>query len=83
MEDKALFDAIRHHRKIFTKVPGVDYDNSSPKVFGLFPPKKKEVDWSNDYKKMIETYIYKDAPSGDALAASMNELIKEFKKLDY
>src|SRR6185295_18831696 len=50
MEDKALFDAIRHHRKIFTKVSGVDYDNLSPKAFGLFPPKEKDGDWKNDYK---------------------------------
>lgn len=83
MEDKALYDAIRHHRKIFTKVPGVDYDTLSPKSFGLLPPKEKEVDWNNDYKKMIESYIYRDAPTGDALATSLSELIKEFKKLEY
>lgn len=83
MQDKALFEAIRNHRKVFTKVPGVDYDILSPKDFGLFPPTEKEVDWNNDYKKMIESYIYRDAPTGNALATSLSELTEEFKKLNY
>lgn len=83
MEDKELYDAIRHHRKIFTKVPGVDYDTLSPKSFGLLPPKEKEGDWNNDYKKMTESYIYKDAPSLEVLSGSIRELMEEFKKLGY
>lgn len=83
MQDKALFEAIRNHRKVFTKVPRVDYDILSPKDFGLFPPTEKEVDWNNDYKKMIESYIYRDAPTGNALATSLSELTEEFKKLNY
>ncbi|HPN70256.1 MAG TPA: nucleotidyl transferase AbiEii/AbiGii toxin family protein [Saprospiraceae bacterium] len=83
MQDKALFEAIRNHRKIFTKVPGVDYDALSPKTFGLFPPKEKEAEWNGDYKKMIESYIYRDAPSLEILSGSIKELTEEFKKLDY
>jgi hypothetical protein len=83
MQDKALFEAIRNHRKIFTKVPGVDYDALSPKSFGLFPPKEREADWSNDYKKMIESYIYRDAPSLDGLTDSIKAISGEFGKLDY
>jgi len=83
MQDKALYEAIRNHRKIFTRVPGVDYDNLSPRNFGLFPPKEKELGWSNDYKKMIESYIYKNAPSPIALSDSINELVDEFGKLEY
>jgi hypothetical protein len=83
MQDKALYEAIRNHRKIFTKVPGVDYDALSPKSFGLFPPKDRETDWSNDYKKMIESYIYRDAPSLDGLTDSIEMISREFRKLDY
>lgn len=83
MEDKTLYDAIRHHRKIFTKVHGVDYDTLSPKSFGLLPPKEKGSDWNSDYKKMIESYIYRNAPSLEVLSGSMRELLEEFKKLEY
>jgi hypothetical protein len=83
MQDKALFEAIRNHRKIFTKVPGVDYDTLSPKSFGLFPPKDREADWGNDYKKMIESYIYRDAPTLDGLTDSIKVISDNFRKLDY
>jgi hypothetical protein len=83
MEDKALYDAIRKHRKVFTRVPGVDYDTLSPKAFGLFPPIEKETDWNNDYKKMIESYIYKDAPSTHEIRKSISEISEEFNKLRY
>jgi hypothetical protein len=83
MQDAALYGAIRNHRKIFTKVPGVDYDTLSPKDFGLFPPKDRETDWTSDYKKMIESYIYRNAPSLEVLSGSIKELIEEFKKLEY
>lgn len=83
MQDKALYDAIRNHRKVFTKVPGVDYDTLSPKTFGLFPPKGKESDWNNDYKKMIESYIYREPPELAALTGTINGLMENFKKLEY
>lgn len=83
IQDKALYDAIRNHRKVFTKVPGVDYDSLSPKAFGLLPPNEKETDWNNDYKKMIESYIYKEPPELAALTGTINRLMKDFKKLEY
>lgn len=81
IQDKALYEAIRNHRKAFTKVPGVDYDTLSPTSFGLFPPKAKDVDWGNDYKKMIESYIYRDAPSLEDLIDSIREISELFKKI--
>lgn len=82
-QDKDLYHAIRDHRKVFTKVPGVDYDTLSPKSFGLFPPKEKEEAWNNDYKKMIESYIYKDAPSFEELLTSLNSISQMLKELTY
>lgn len=83
MQDAALYSAIRNHRKKFTKVPGVDYDTLTAKDFELFPPKDKESDWNSDYKKMIESYIYRNAPPLEVLSGSIKELIEEFKKLEY
>lgn len=83
IQDAELYSAVRNHRKKFTKVPGVDYDTLSPKDFGLFPPKDKESDWNSDYKKMIGSYIHRNAPSLEVLSGSMKELMGEFKKLEY
>lgn len=83
MQDKALFEAIRNHRKVFTKVPGVDYDTLSPKAFGLFPPPEKKPDWDTDYKKMVESYIYRDAPALEDLSGIVHALAEKFRKLEY
>lgn len=83
IQDKDLYHAIRNHRRVFTKVPGVDYDTLSPKIFGLFPPKEKEAEWNNDYKKMVESYIYKDAPSLEHLIKSIINISKMLKEITY
>lgn len=83
MADEKLFHAIRNHRKIFTKVVGVDYDAQSPKAFGLFPPKEKLSEWLADYKKMTETYICKETPTLDALSSSIAKLTRVMKMLSY
>jgi hypothetical protein len=81
MEDNDLYHAIRNHRKVFTKVPGVDYDTLLPKGFGLFPPQEKEVEWGNDYRKMVESYIYKQPPTLAALIKSIGDITEGFKQL--
>lgn len=83
MEDKALFDAIRNHRKVFTRVSGVDYDSLSPASFALFPPGSKSNDWSSDYGKMVESYIYRNPPSLDRLTDSIQEIMETFRRLRY
>lgn len=83
MEDKELYNAIQHHRKIFTHVSGVDYDTLSPKAFGLFPPAAKMEDWNNDYNKMMESYIYRDAPSLSDLQKSIGKIESLLHSLDY
>ena len=83
MSDNALFVAIRNHRRIFTKVPGVEYESLSPKNFQLFPPKIKEPEWIDDYRKMVESYIYRGAPTLDELSGIVRRLTEDFKKLEY
>ncbi|HTJ52902.1 MAG TPA: nucleotidyl transferase AbiEii/AbiGii toxin family protein [Cyclobacteriaceae bacterium] len=83
MEDQGLYEAIRNHRKIFTKVSEVDYDNLSPQNFSLFPSEKKESDWQSDYNKMMESYIYRNAPSLKELKDSIKKIEDDFSKLRY
>lgn len=83
MQTATLFNAIRLHRKIFSRVAGVDYDQLSARTLHLFPPVEKESAWRLDYKKMMESYIYRDAPSPEALQATMLALCADFKQLDF
>ncbi|HQQ97539.1 MAG TPA: nucleotidyl transferase AbiEii/AbiGii toxin family protein [Cyclobacteriaceae bacterium] len=83
MRDQELFNAIRKHRKVFTKVAGIDYDNLSPKNINIFPPDAKEKDWSSDYDQMRESYIYLNPPTIEDLKSSLVALTEEFKNLDY
>src|SRR5690606_39241907 len=69
MMDKDLFEAIRGHRGVFTKVPGIDYGVLKANSFNLFPPDALQRDWNRDYDSMMESYIYQDAPT-------MQELVK-------
>ena len=83
IQDKDLYHAIRNYRKVFTKVPGVDYTTLSPTTFGRFPPKEKEAEWNTDYKKMVESYIYKDALSLEHLITSITNISKKLKEITY
>ncbi len=83
MEDKELFEAIRSHRKVFTKVPGVNYDSLKPSEFGLFPPESHKSDWDKDYNTMKKNYIYKDAPTLDELHKSLGRITEMLKNLKY
>src|SRR5260221_1560541 len=83
MADKELFEAIRGHRGVFTKVPGIDYDSLKANSFNLFPPGDLEGGWEKDYSSMRETYIYKEAPTLDALIVEISKIVNSLKGLDY
>ena len=83
MVDKELFEAIRGHRGVFTKVPGVDYDSLKANSFNLFPPDAIKVSWDRDYSSTRESYIYRDAPSIEALKDEIAKITSDLKKLQF
>ncbi|MBX2900270.1 MAG: nucleotidyl transferase AbiEii/AbiGii toxin family protein [Cyclobacteriaceae bacterium] len=83
MEDKELFTAIRNHRKIFTKVAGIDYDSLLPEGFNLSPPDAKKEEWSKDYEVMRQSYIFRSPPSLIELEESMTSVMEQFKTLKF
>jgi hypothetical protein len=83
MTDKKLFDTIRVHRGVFTKVPGVDYDSLKANSFNLFPPGELKAGWEKDYGSMRESYIYKDAPTIEVLMDEMSTINNDFKNLRF
>jgi hypothetical protein len=77
--DPELFIAIRNYRKVFTKIPGVDYDELVPRNFRLYPPKEKKEEWSKDYDSMRQSYIYGEAPTLEELEKSINKIMELIK----
>ena len=74
---------IRNHRKIFTKVQGVNYDEILPEAFNLFPPDSSQAEWNKDYAAMQENYIYKDTPYMTQLMESINTISAQFRETNF
>ena len=83
MADKELFEALRGHRGVFTKVPGVDYDSLKASTLNLFPPDELATGWNKDYGSMTESYIYQDAPTIDELTDEIKKITKDLHELHF
>lgn len=73
-----LWNAIHHHRELFTSMSGVDYTPDIRKRIVLLPPNDVIDDWRNDYKDMQSSMIYGEKPTFEALIAKMKELEEMF-----
>lgn len=73
-----LWNAIHHHRELFTSMSGVDYNPDIRKRIVLLPPNDVIDDWRNDYKDMQSSMIYGEKPTFEALIAKMKELEEMF-----
>jgi predicted nucleotidyltransferase component of viral defense system len=73
--DKALFENIVEHRRIFIGLKEFDYNTLAPKTLKIVPPDFIISEWQQDYETMRETMIY-----GNSLP--FNELIDKIKQLN-
>ena len=74
LTDSKLYQDIVAHRKLYTSIRGVDYDNHSPQKINPIPPAGIIDKWEKDYMVMQQNMIY-----GDSL--SFSELIERVKEL--
>jgi hypothetical protein len=74
LTDSKLYQDIVAHRKLYTSIRGVDYDNHSPQKINPIPPAGIIDQWEKDYMVMQQNMIY-----GDSL--SFSELIERVKEL--
>lgn len=73
-----LWNAIHHHRELFTSVSGVDYTPDIRKRIRLLPPSDVIDNWRKDYNEMRESMIYGEKPTFEELMTKMKELEDEF-----
>jgi hypothetical protein len=79
--DNKLWNAIHHHREVFTRMREVDYTPDIRRRICLIPPPQVIDDWRQDYEKMQNTMIYGDSLPFDKLLASIEELQRRFRKV--
>jgi hypothetical protein len=80
--DDELWNTIHHHRKIFTRMNGVDYTPDIRRRICLVPPPQAIDDWRQDYEKMQGTMIYGDSLPFDKLLTRIEELQRIFRKVE-
>jgi hypothetical protein len=79
VKDDALWEAIRHHRDIYTSVNGMDYTPDIRKRIVLVPRIDIIDAWRRDYEVMREAMIYGEKPTFDELIGRMQELERRFR----
>lgn len=78
--NKVLWNAICHHREIFTPIKGVDYTSDIRKNICLTPPTKAIKAWEKDYDTMVTNMIYEDnVPDFAHILSSMSEIESKFR----
>jgi hypothetical protein len=77
--DNSLWNAIHHHREVFTRMNGVDYTPDIRQRICLIPPSQAIDDWQQDYEKMQDTMIYGDSLPFYKLMSRIEELQNRFR----
>ena len=78
--DDNLWNAIHHHRELFTSMSGVDYTPDIRKRIVLLPPNDALDNWRKDYSDMQAFMIYGEKPTFDELMAKMKDLENRFHR---
>jgi hypothetical protein len=80
ISDDELWNAIHHHRDVFTHISGVDYTPDIRDRIILTPPEKYMAEWKNDYEEMRGSMILGTILDFDSLIARMIELQQRFRQ---
>lgn len=79
IEDKELWENIRHHRSVFTPIRGIDYDAPIRENLRLTPPSQYMTVWKDDYSAMQEQMVHGHSVSFEELLSRMEELQRRFR----
>ena len=83
LSDTDLYEAIIAHRQSYYALKFVDYQKHQPSSIDFRPRQAVIEDWKSDYAKMLESFIYGDAPSFEKLCSAMDELVLRFRLLGH
>lgn len=67
LEDRPFYDRLLAHRKHYSRLPGVDYEQLAPRSIRFVPFIETEEAFRVDYEDMQRSMIYGDSPAFDDL----------------
>ena len=82
LDDMELYESIIRHRQTYYAVKDIDYQRHLPSFIDFRPPVEVRKAWKADYTKMLESFIYGNAPSFEELCAAMDELLERFREVE-
>lgn len=81
LQNADLYNTIVAHRKQFSAISGVDYDQHVPASIRFIPPEAVLHLWESDYKQMQENMIYGESLPFKDLIATLTELQNNINNL--
>ncbi len=76
-----LYQDIVAHRRLFTPIRGIDYDNHIPQKINPIPPSEIINEWQKDYEIMQGSMLYGESLSFSELIERIEELKKKFQSI--
>ena len=84
LEDEELFRQIIHHRFIYNRIDGVDYNTETPGRFAIIPPGESLKQWEQDYRNTIAKMIYgAERPGFEAIIARIRKLNEDLNAMKW
>ena len=82
LEDEEIFKRIIHHRFIYNRIDGVDYNTETPGHFAIIPPGESLKQWEQDYRNTIAKMIYgEDRPDFGTIIARIRKLNEDLNAM--
>jgi len=82
LNDKALYQSIIAHRRMFIAMKDFDYDTLLPETIKIVPPGNVISKWEDDYNKM-QTMIYGKPLSFNAIINKISQLNEKLNSLEW
>ena len=83
LQTPELFNALVKHRRKYTPLQEVNYDNHIPALIRFIPPKSLLPEWEADYKQMKENMIYGESLSFQELITKLANLQKQINAIKW
>ena len=83
LEEKDLFLHIVEHRRVFSSVRGVDYNNHTPSRIQIIPPENVRDVYRNDYDEMRSSMFVGKSLPWEHIITRLLELQEKIRALDW
>lgn len=79
LSDRALYEAVVEHRRMYYDLKYVDYDKHAPDRIEFLPPDGELEHWREDYAELQHHFVFGKAMGFDKLMERMRELQIRFR----